>query len=126
LIKNSENPKIKNISGVIYGSPFFRFPLGGGNAVASMFSNDNVSWGQRFVLNFLCKSSMNENLIMNPALNIGWISSDKSYVRKLIELDGTRAPFVSPNIIRNFDLAMNDIRQNYGKTSNSYLLIIAG
>ena len=52
---------------------------------------------------------------MNPALNIGWISSDKSYVRKLIELDGTRAPFVSPNIIRNFDLAMNDIRQNYGK-----------
>jgi len=69
---------------------------------------------------------MNENLIMNPALNIGWISSDKSYVRKLIELDGTRAPFVSPNIIRNFDLAMNDIRQNYGKSSNSYLLIIAG
>lgn len=79
------------------------------------------------MIKFLGWSKEAEVLMINPGLNIQWLTHCKDYWQQICaNLDGRTNTLNSAAINRSFVHAIDDIRANHKATSHSFLLLLAG
>lgn len=106
------NPGL-NIAGVIHSSPFFDF---------------HPSTGPNYLKTFQSKIAMavGEEMPINPILQGHWLSHDKAYWARLMNIDGTVAPIVSGGIVYSMLTSVKDVQDNTKTMKLPYLLLLAG
>lgn len=66
-----------------------------------------------------------EEIPINTLMNAQWMSHDKTYWGKLMNIDGTVAPIVSGGIVNSMINSVNDISANSKNMKYPYMLMLA-
>ena len=69
-------------------------------------------------------SLMGEEVLINPALQIQWMTHNKDYWRQILNIDQCTPPLISGGIIMSMDRCQMDVMDHAGKFKHPYLLLL--